>query len=129
MKHTKRFKLNIVTVGTGADCPRCGRPMERRGHADGFIPPPQLKYYFAYWDWCSDCRHVQHYEEAKQYRDAPKKEKIGPASREDGLTTALRARLGVDQSTTIPTDPVAIGMLLRQLYGAEEREQIIEALR
>ena len=88
-----------------------------------------MRYWFEWWDFCMPCRHTQHYEEAKQYRDAPKKEKIGPASREDGLTTALRARLGVDQSTTIPTDPVAIGMLIRQLYGAEEREQIIEALR
>jgi hypothetical protein len=59
----------------------------------------------------------------------PKGEKIGCADPADALNAELRARLDVDETATLPTDPVAIGLLLRQLYRPEERAQIIEGLR
>lgn len=127
-KKRKPFTLDTVAVGTGANCPKCGRPMQGRRHVDGFIPPPGMRYWYAWWDFCRSCRHLQHYDDAKQY-DVPKGEEIGCADPADALNGELRARLDVDETTTLPTDPVAIGLLLRQLYRPEERAQIIEGLR
>ena len=46
-KKRKPFTLDTVAVGTGANCPKCGRPMQRRRHVDGFKPPPGMRYWYA----------------------------------------------------------------------------------
>ena len=58
MKHTPK---NIV-IGIGNNCPKCSKPMERRRHA-GKIRNPHC--YYSKWDYCNNCKHVQHYEEYK----------------------------------------------------------------
>lgn len=64
-----------VHDGVGADCPKCDHPMLRFRHPDGFVPKKAQPYYFAWWDVCRPCRHIQHYEEAKVYVD-PNREQL-----------------------------------------------------
>lgn len=51
----------------GNKCPKCGETMIRSSRAEDYKqkPNPKKKYWFKYWDHCANCRHVQHYEEAK----------------------------------------------------------------
>lgn len=52
--------------GKGGElCPKCVRIMTRREHGPNWKPKSRQPYYFAYWDVCTRCRHVQHYAVAK----------------------------------------------------------------
>jgi|SRR6516162_3002944 hypothetical protein len=52
-------------MSNGEPCPKCGQIMRRDSHDDDWRPRPGQRYYFAAWDYCADCRHVQHYEKFK----------------------------------------------------------------
>lgn len=52
-------------IGKGNPCPKCAHDMLRWGHPLGWAPKRGQPYYFSYWDRCSRCRHMQHYEVAK----------------------------------------------------------------
>lgn len=58
----KTKKQKSITIGTGEQCPKCSKPMERRKH-NGVIKNPY--YYYSKWDYCKPCGHLQHYEEFK----------------------------------------------------------------
>lgn len=66
-KIKKEIKI-MKTRTIGRDCPKCGRPMERRKHGANETEHRNKNYYFSEWDYCPICRHVQHYEEFKVYR-------------------------------------------------------------
>lgn len=51
-----------TVLGKGNACPKCKEPMQRRGHNN---PLEIQAHEFWYWDYCRDCRHVQHYSEAR----------------------------------------------------------------
>jgi len=53
-------------LNKGGQCPKCDEPMERRTHTAQWRPKRGKPYYFAYWDWCGSCLHLQHYEVAKR---------------------------------------------------------------
>jgi hypothetical protein len=59
-------KRDRVRVGSGCQCPKCGRAMKRYRHRN---PPPPTRHYFEFWDHCSRCRHVQLFEEARRRPD------------------------------------------------------------
>lgn len=46
-------------------CPKCKNAMTRKSHPPNWRPKSGQPYYFAYWDVCDGCRHIQHYEAAK----------------------------------------------------------------
>lgn len=48
----------------GNECPKCQRTMRRWRHADEWRPEAGRRWYW-FWDTCSRCKHVQHYDEAK----------------------------------------------------------------
>lgn len=52
-------------VGEGSPCPKCGQTMRRCEHGPEWKPRADQPYYFAYWDKCRPCGHMQHYEAAK----------------------------------------------------------------
>ncbi len=60
------MKLNrVLIVGNGENCPSCKNPMQRRKHT---LPHPthsKKAYGFSEWDWCPECRYLQHYERFK----------------------------------------------------------------
>lgn len=51
----------------GNDCPKCKRPMQRFKHGPSWKPKARQPYFFAYWDICKPCRHIQMYEKAKVF--------------------------------------------------------------
>ena len=61
-------------IGTGRHCPKCHKLMGRFEHPDHWKPRPTQPYYFTYWDKCTKCRHIQHYEDAKCYLSGDKPE-------------------------------------------------------
>ena len=56
-----------MLIGIGNDCPKCGRKMERRAHGPNETKYLKKAYYYAEWDVCSSCRHIQHYEKYKVF--------------------------------------------------------------
>lgn len=64
----KRAK-NRVRISDGENCPKCARVMDRFGHGPSWAPKPWQPYYFAWWDICAPCRHMQNYEPAKRIID------------------------------------------------------------
>jgi hypothetical protein len=52
----------------GKFCPKCGRRMQRYRHEPSWSPKSNWSYYFAHWDRCRPCRHMQNYEAAKIWR-------------------------------------------------------------
>jgi len=60
IKKLQRLK-NIERIGDGKPCPKCFKVMERRKHKD----IPSKTWFYQKWDYCLDCKHVQHYEEFK----------------------------------------------------------------
>lgn len=40
--------------------------MQRMKHRDGHIPKSGAPYFYAWWDKCSPCLHLQHYAEARR---------------------------------------------------------------
>lgn len=61
----------------GNECPKCGRPMERRFHSVDETAMNNKKYYFSQWDYCKPCKHVQHYEAYKVSNDHLKQTPAG----------------------------------------------------
>lgn len=59
-KKQERVK-KIEVIGVGNDCPKCSKPMERRRHRD----QPKNTWFYEKWDYCKECKHIQHYEEFK----------------------------------------------------------------
>ena len=57
----KKRRIRYIVVGSGNECPTCGKVMQRRKHKER----PTKSYFFTEWDYCSDCKRVQHYEEFK----------------------------------------------------------------
>ena len=57
-----KIKSYARIKGDGNSCPKCGKPMQRR---ERIKPPENKTYFYKEWDYCIDCRHVQHYEEFK----------------------------------------------------------------
>lgn len=49
----------------GKRCPKCSGRMDRFEHGDDWKPKADQPYYYAYWDKCSPCRHIQLYDDAK----------------------------------------------------------------
>lgn len=60
---------SLYTTG-GLACPKCNRSMQRLMHGPDWRPRADQAYWFKYWDYCQPCRHVQHYEVAKEWRAA-----------------------------------------------------------
>ena len=60
----KRGKLKQYArvKGSGENCPKCERPMERRERTKA---PETRTYFYTEWDYCKDCGHIQHYEKFK----------------------------------------------------------------
>jgi hypothetical protein len=71
MKTNKRVRVGEMKIdGNGSDCPKCGVPMEHRVR---LIPPTIPKsYYYGEWDYCTGCKHVQHYEKFKVWNQYEK---------------------------------------------------------
>lgn len=46
--------------------------MERRKHGVNETAYLKKAYYYKEWDWCKNCKRVQHYEEFKIYNINPK---------------------------------------------------------
>lgn len=51
----------IRIKGIGDRCPKCSNEMERREHTSR----PKTEYFYTEWDYCKNCKHVQHYEKYK----------------------------------------------------------------
>lgn len=62
-------KPKSLAIGEGGPCPKCSKTMQRFTHPKGWKPKADQPYYFAYWDRCSPCMHLQHYDAAKVMRD------------------------------------------------------------
>ena len=54
----------VKIKGNGNNCPKCSNPMQRREHTDKYDFKARA-YYFKEWDYCLQCKHLQHYEEFK----------------------------------------------------------------
>jgi hypothetical protein len=63
-----------IIIGDGFECPKCNKAMQRREHKEMTPKILSQPYYFAFWDCCTPCRHMQHYEEAKVYNKNKKGE-------------------------------------------------------
>ena len=59
------------------NCPKCNQEMERRKHAPNETAYLSRPYYFSEWDYCPNCRHVQHHEKFKVI-NRPSTESISP---------------------------------------------------
>lgn len=85
-----------VLAGEGRLCPKCSRPMRRLAHGLNWRPKAAQPYYYAYWDHCKPCRHIQHYEAAKIWVD-PK-----PDTGEADRLVAVKEQLGEGGDTKPP---------------------------
>ena len=61
MGHTNRGDRKHV--GFGAACPKCGQRMQRFEHTPAWRPK-RGRCFYAWWDRCISCRHIQHYAKA-----------------------------------------------------------------
>lgn len=61
----RKNERNIVFRKSDQDCPHCKEKMQRRSHR--FITSKELNkhHYFKEWDYCSNCKFLQHYEQFK----------------------------------------------------------------
>jgi hypothetical protein len=57
------MKLKPQPIDGGALCPKCAQPMQRYAHAPRWQPKPGRCFY-AWWDTCKPCKHMQHYSDA-----------------------------------------------------------------
>lgn len=60
-----------IWISNGAQCPKCGKEMGRFSHPPHWEPKKHQPFYFAYWDRCRKCHHLQHYESAKVLVNTP----------------------------------------------------------
>lgn len=58
----RKRETKYVVVGEGEPCPKCHNIMQRRSHRE--VPDHP---HFEKWDYCKPCRHVQHYQEYRQW--------------------------------------------------------------
>lgn len=67
----KTSKIKII--GQGEECPKCLRTMERRTHNKKV---EEKSYFYTQWDYCKNCKHVQHYEKFKSsmWKEAEERE-------------------------------------------------------
>lgn len=77
--------IQAKIVGRGKGCPKCKRKMVRKSHPEDWSPRSSQPYYFAYWDVCGKCRHVQHYEDAKRY--------VGESTAQNRPNESMRQRI------------------------------------
>jgi len=66
----KKYKVKII--GNGEECKNCNILMQRREHSEITHKIRQMSYYFSEWDYCSNCKHVQHYEKFKVFNKTEK---------------------------------------------------------
>lgn len=57
-------KNHFKIKGEGNKCPKCKKVMERR---ERIKMPKNKTYYFTEWDYCLNCKFVQHYDEFKSF--------------------------------------------------------------
>lgn len=55
--------------GLNLPCPKCGKIMQTRTHKQITQKLLAQPYYCMYWCYCVPCRHLQHYENAKIWRN------------------------------------------------------------
>lgn len=60
-KYTMKQKMYEI-IGKLKECPKCQKLMERRKRIK---KPINNCYFFSEWDYCSNCKHIQHYDEFK----------------------------------------------------------------
>jgi hypothetical protein len=53
-------------VSEGERCPTCSVKMGRFEHAKDWKPREGQRIYYSLWDYCKDCKHVQHYDYFKR---------------------------------------------------------------
>lgn len=58
-----KLSNKAIVIGKGTQCPKCKELMERRSHPGHYIH--RKSYFYTEWDFCSKCKHIQHYEEFK----------------------------------------------------------------
>lgn len=63
----KQRRKSYVIVGKGALCPNCEKPMQEREHSRLTLKHKTAPYYFIKWDYCPDCKFLQHYEDQKVF--------------------------------------------------------------
>jgi hypothetical protein len=66
LKYDKERELmdNII-LSSGPPCPKCKKPMETKTRTS---PPSNCStFYFSQWDYCLECRYIQHYEKYKVF--------------------------------------------------------------
>ena len=61
----------------GEVCPKCKRTMERRNHTGNETAIFRKPFYYEFWDYCSPCRHVQHYDKFKVVNSIETRIKFG----------------------------------------------------
>lgn len=66
-KIKKVFKKKYEVLGEGEPCPKCDKPMQRREHKNILDKQRNAPYYFREWDYCCDCKHLQHYDHCKVF--------------------------------------------------------------
>jgi hypothetical protein len=66
MEKEMRGETKRKQIGFGRHCPKCGVIMARFEHPVGW--EAKTNYWFRFWDICQKCQHLQHYEEAKVYK-------------------------------------------------------------
>ena len=81
-------KNRSIKYGLGKECSSCGEIMERRKPLEGKIF--DKSFYFTEWDFCLNCRRVQHYEEFKKYKDPSTKNLIEENERQQDFFSNLR---------------------------------------
>ena len=61
-------RIRSIRFSSGECCPKCGRVMDRYRHPNNWEPKDHQILWYAYWDMCKPCKHLQHYERAKRFR-------------------------------------------------------------
>lgn len=58
-----KLSNKAIKIGIGDKCPKCNEDMERRSHPKHWIN--KKSFFYTEWDYCIDCKHVQHYDRFK----------------------------------------------------------------
>ncbi len=95
----KKFKS--VVTGKGNDCPKCLRQMDRYSHGKLWKPKKDQPYFFKYWDRCFRCRHLQHYEEAKEFLNNQELQQVRQRTNleQKQRINSIKVQLGIDDDT------------------------------
>ena len=68
--------MKYAIIGEGNNCPKCGKPMQRREHKEITQKILNQPYYFSEWDVCRPCHHIQMYEYKKVFNNKGRFTKI-----------------------------------------------------